>query len=225
MSGRHTALGRLGTSAALALTATLALGACGSSSPERGSDAPVQSAQDVRPLQATHNAGRGHDRASGRRVERHGSSGTGQVRRSGPVRARSQPGLINDEVSSTAAKPIDPCTLVSRAQAEAILEGPVAAPVSAPQGPTCLYMPRRAGAIITLSLHSRIGSARPQAQLAHRMPLHVDGRKAYCGVSGAPQLIVAVSGDRLMRISAPCPIAAAFAAKALTRIPKPHPGR
>ena len=49
-------------------------------------------------------------------------------------------GLKNDEVSATGAAPENPCRLVTRGEAAAILGEPVQTEVG-PQGPACIYQP------------------------------------------------------------------------------------
>jgi hypothetical protein len=125
----------------------------------------------------------------------------------------------NDEVNSSGAKKIDPCMLVTRSQAQAILGKPVAALTEAPQGPTCIYRPRGAKSFITLAVESEnFSKVEPQSQLRDRISLKVAGHNAYCGVVGTPMLIVSLANGKFMSVAAPCPIAASFATKALARL-------
>jgi hypothetical protein len=136
-----------------------------------------------------------------------------------PVKAREQAGTVDDEINSSGAKPLDPCALVSREEAQAILHKPVGKPVSAPQGPTCIYSPQSSKSVVTLAVESqKFSKVEPQAQLRDRMSVTVSGHTAYCGVAGTPTMILPLSAGRFLAISAPCPIAATFAAKALTHI-------
>jgi hypothetical protein len=126
----------------------------------------------------------------------------------------------NDEVNSSGAKKINPCMLVTRSQAQAILGKPVGALTEAPQGPTCIYRPRGAKSFITLAVESKnFSKVEPQSQLRDRISLKVAGHSAYCGVVGTPMLIVSLANGKFMSVAAPCPIAASFAAKALARLP------
>jgi hypothetical protein len=142
------------------------------------------------------------------------------VTRTGPVKARPpQPGTIDDEVNASGAKTLDPCTLVSRSEAQAIVRKPVGKPVDAPQGPTCIYTPKGGKSLITLAVEATdFSKVQPQSQLRDRMSVKVRGHTAYCGVAGDPTMIVPLTTGRFLVVTAPCPIAASFAAKALGRI-------
>jgi hypothetical protein len=125
----------------------------------------------------------------------------------------------NDEVNASGAKTQNPCTLVSASEAQAIIGKPVGEPTEAPQGPTCIYRPQGATSFITLAVESKdFSKIEPQSQLHGRMSLTVDGHAAYCGTAGAQTLIVPLPGGKFMAVSAPCPLAASFAAKALSRL-------
>jgi hypothetical protein len=204
--------GRSGSACALLLpaaaaAAALLLSACGSSSTETGSSAdhsPVQVASKVTPIPRP--LGAGADIVS--------SSHTG------PVKAHTPAGAIDDEVNASGAKTLNPCTLVSRAQAQAILGKPVGEPVNAPQGPTCIYKPQGAARTVTLAVESlHFSTVKPQSQLRDRMSVTVSGHTAYCGVAGDPTMILLLPAGRFLDVTAPCPLAAAFAAKALAHLP------
>jgi hypothetical protein len=125
----------------------------------------------------------------------------------------------NDEVNASGAKKQNPCTLVGASEAQAIVGKPVGEPTEAPQGPTCIYRPQGATSFITLAVESKdFSKIEPQSQLHGRMSLTVDGHPAYCGTAGAQTLIVPLLGGKFMAVSAPCPLAASFAAKALSRL-------
>jgi hypothetical protein len=187
----------------LAAAASVALAACGSSS-QTVTRARVQAARGVVPS-AQFFAGRRRDVA--------------RTTDGRPVKARSEPAAVNDEVSNTGARTVNPCNLVSRAQASSITGTSVGKPVEAPQGPTCIYKVHGFPGTITLALESTpFSTARPQSQLHGRMSVKVDGRAAYCGAIGTPTLIVPLRGDRFLSVAAPCPIAAAFAARALRHV-------
>ena len=125
----------------------------------------------------------------------------------------------NDEVNASGAKTQHPCMLVSRSDAEAIVGKQVGTPVEAPQGPTCIYRPQGATSFITLAVESKnFSKVEPQSQLRDRISITVGGHAAYCGSTGNPMLIVPLSGGKFMAVAAPCPLAAAFAAKALSHL-------
>jgi hypothetical protein len=187
----------------MAATAGLLLAACGgSSSPHTASTATVrvQAARPVPPIPKF--------------------AGAGSVRPTGPVRARPpQPGIVDDEVNSSGAKTLDPCTLVSRSEAQAIVGQPIATPVDAPQGPTCIYRPIGGKLLITVAVQdTNFSKIQPQAQLRDETPVSVRGHAAYCGLTGAPTLIVPLANGRFLSVTAPCPLAASLAAKALGRL-------
>jgi hypothetical protein len=136
-----------------------------------------------------------------------------------PVPARGVGTAPNDEVNASGAKPSNPCALVSQSEAEAIVGKPVSRPVEAPQGPTCIYEPQGAKSFITLAVEStNFSKVKPQAQLHGRISVTVGGHVAYCGTIGNQMLIVPLSSGKFLAITAPCPVAASFATKALNRL-------
>jgi hypothetical protein len=111
----------------------------------------------------------------------------------------------------------NPCKLVTRGEAEAILGHPVSAPTLAPLGPSCIYRAHGARQAVTLAvqatpfapLKSRLRKARQET---------VAGHAAFCGVYGQTTTIVALSRGRVLTIAAPCATGFRFAAKALPRV-------
>ncbi|MFI5003700.1 MAG: hypothetical protein ACHQE6_01680 [Solirubrobacterales bacterium] len=221
----------------LPTAAALLLGACGGSSSSSSSSsssasvpqgvvgARVQAARDVTPARNATLAGNAMP-ARGATLARKATPAH-RLLRAGhvgptphhPFKARTQAGAINDEVSATGARRLAACSLVSRAQAQAILGKPVGRPAEAPQGPTCLYRPQGAKRLVTVAVIStNFSSIEPQAHLKDRMSVTVSGRVAYCGVAGAPTMIVPLTTGRFLTVAAPCPIAASFAAAALSHI-------
>lgn len=209
--------------ALLGVAAALLLGACGgSSSPSSSSSAAAAASPASHPGSGTNAIGRSQVEAARKVLPISRYLGSDQVRSSSnhPVKARTQVGMIDDEVSATGAKTLDPCSLVSRAQAQAILGKPVGQPVDAPQGPTCIYTPQGAKSLVTVAVVATdFSKIQPQAHLRDRMSVTVSGRAAYCGVAGAPTMIVPLTPGRFLTVTAPCPIAASFATKALSHIP------
>ncbi len=209
---RASGLARAGTGALLAGVAALLLSACGGSSSDSSSSttgtasadnghAPVQAARDVHPVPR--------------------ALGAGKIipSQSTPVKAREPSGSVDDEINASGAKTVDPCTLVTREEAQAIVGKPVGQPVDAPQGPTCIYGVQGAKAPVTLAIQSlHFSTVKPQSQLRDRITLSIAGHSAYCGVAGTPTLIVPLSAGRFLSVVAPCPIAASFATTALGRI-------
>jgi hypothetical protein len=208
---------RAGSCAVLPVAAALLLGACGGSSSSSSTSSASSASSAPIPkgvVGARVQAGRGVTPISK-------FLGADQVRPThrGPVRARAQAGMIDDEVSTTGAKPLDPCSLVTRAQAQAIVGKPVGPPVDAPQGPTCVYTASGFKGPITLAVVATdFSTVKPQAKLRDRMSVTVSGHPAYCGVAGAPTMVVPLTPEKFLTVVAPCPIAASFAATALGHV-------
>ena len=117
--------------------------------------------------------------------------------------------------SASAAK--NPCRLVSRTEAQKIVGGPVASPVEAPLGPTCIYRPLHGGHQITVSVQAT-NLAAVKRGLSHPTRVTVAGRPAYCGMYGQTTTYVPLARGGVLDITGPCPIAARFAETALTRL-------
>lgn len=111
----------------------------------------------------------------------------------------------------------NPCTLVSRAEAQMILGKAIGSPVEAPLGPTCIYRPAGAKRFVTLTVES-IDFARVRAQIRNRTQLDVGGRTGYCGTYGQPTVFVPLAGGRVLTVTASCAIGARFAAEAVSRL-------
>jgi hypothetical protein len=201
---------RKGAAALLPLAGLVLLAGCGggsSSSSEGTSSAAVTDSATVQKARAVPP------------VPRPAGAGKVVISSTGPVKARAQTGAIDDEVNASGAKTLNPCTLVSRTQARAILGKPVGEPVDAQQGPTCIYRAQGDKSFVTVAVQAmHFSTVKPQAQLQDRITLSIAGYQAYCGVAGTPTLIVPLSAGRFLSVVAPCPIAASFAAKALGRI-------
>ena len=132
-------------------------------------------------------------------------------------KARVQPGTINDSHGITGPKPLNPCTLVSLSQANAITGGAVLGRVEAPLGPTCIYHLGSAKSDVTIALESMSFS-----QVAHQMrgrnSVLVGGRRGYCGTLGPQMLFLPLPRGRILNVTAPCAQAQRFAAAALIHI-------
>lgn len=206
-SDRRSTLALLGGAAAAVL-----LGACGGSSSTAASSAAGSASAGVK--QTSVQAARGV-----RPIPRALGAGEPLVGPTRPVRARPRAGTVNDEVSASGARALDPCTLVTPTEAGSILGKPVGKPVDAQQGPTCIYQARGAKDFVTLAVvATHFSTVKPQAQLRDRISLTIGGHSAYCGVAGSPTLIVPLSAGRFLSVVAPCPIAASFAGRAVSRI-------
>jgi hypothetical protein len=196
--------GRSACALVTAAAAAMLLTACGGGSSSTSvAHQPIQAARRVTPVPRP--LGAGADIVSSSR--------------SGPVKAHTPAGAVDDEVNASGAKTLNPCTLVTRAEAQAILGKPVGEPVSAPQGPTCIYKPQGTTRVVTLAVESlHFSTIKPQSQLRDRMSVTVGGHTAYCGVAGTPTMILLLPAGRFLDVTAPCPLAAAFAAKALAHL-------
>jgi hypothetical protein len=128
-----------------------------------------------------------------------------------------------EQTGGATAQTLHPCTLVSADEAQAIIGQPIARRVEAPQGPTCIYTPRtpagsrRPARQVTIGV-SAMSFEKARAQLSSVFPVRIRGHGAYCGAIGNPIMFVPLSGGRVMTVSAPCPIAASLASKALSRL-------
>ena len=188
------ALGALLAAACLATTA-----ACGGSDPEPAAKAALGSPEN--PVQAVQPTDEGvTSESSGKAAE---------------------PGF-KSLVEQQAAKPVEkdrsnPCALVTKAQAQAILGGRLLDPVLAPQGPTCIYRDRSGQSFATLAFQA-IDIAALRRQSNRVRAVEVADRRAYCGVNGAPVLYLPVGSNRVLSVNAQCEIAMRFASRAVPHL-------
>jgi hypothetical protein len=175
---------------------------------------PSESNPDVggASAQNTPSAKRIRRATAGQAVRRDKVTKAGKIERAQPT-----PGSTNDDVNATGAQQLDPCTLVSVAEAETITHGQIKRRIEAPLGPTCIYEPARSHAQITLAIES-MSFARVARQLARREHLSVAGRQAYCGHFGMQMLVVDLPQGQLLNVTGSCEVARQFAAAALHRL-------
>jgi len=126
---------------------------------------------------------------------------------------------IADSGNGKLVNQLDPCTLVSRSEAQAIIGGQIAAPQEAPLGPTCIYQSLGTESPVTLAVES-IDFAKVSPLIHHRIRVTAAGHNAYCGDYGRPTTFVPLKGGRVLNIAAACRIGAQFATKALPRLPR-----
>jgi hypothetical protein len=129
---------------------------------------------------------------------------------------RSRPSDIPDDGDDHPLAAMNPCTLVTRGEAQTAVRTAIASIAEAPLGPSCIY---RLGGTrsITLSVQmAQFASVSNQLQRKHR--LVVRGRTAYCGRLGNEMLYVRLPQDRVLNVVAPCDVAAALAAKAVAKL-------
>ncbi|MGI8873801.1 MAG: hypothetical protein ACR2KP_05645 [Egibacteraceae bacterium] len=110
-----------------------------------------------------------------------------------------------------------PCDLVTRTQAQTILDTPLLEPIEAPMGPTCIYRSRSGKAFVTVVVQ-RMDFETVRPTLVGRERVTVAGRTAYCAGRGQPLLYVALPDERVLTVTAPCDVARRFAATALPRL-------
>ncbi len=190
-------------------TAGLALAGCGgSSSSKSAATAPAGSAPAAAQTPAGTARGSGHGQAD--------TAQTGKAVIAGqPVqRARSRGG---DEPLPIAPRGPNPCMLVSRTQAQAILGAPIQSVTEAPLGPTCIFKLQGQEQTVTLAVE-RMNIASQVHVMKKVQRSTVGGHAAYCGTLGRPMLYLSLSRGRVLNVTAPCGIAQALAAKALPRI-------
>lgn len=114
------------------------------------------------------------------------------------------------------ARPLDPCSLVTNAQAESIVGVPLVSTREAPLGPTCIFaFKRRPTVMITIEFMDFSSTIR-EMKGATREP--IGGFHAECGSLGGQMLYVSLSERRVLSVTASCPVARGFAVRALARL-------
>jgi hypothetical protein len=122
-----------------------------------------------------------------------------------------------NEQRGTGVKPLNPCTLVTRAEAGKIVGRPIVALHQASQGPTCVYQARETKSLITMAVQlAPFNPKKQRAQDVTRVTLR--GHKAYCVKGHDLAMFVPLATGYVLNVTAPCPIAAGFASKALARL-------
>lgn len=211
---------RLATLAAAIFALTLLAACGGSSSPHAGTAtaSPSPAGPPVQP--SASQASSGKRRPSG---GRHSGGRKGTANGPDPVSRSKRPAHAprtgeKSEVRRTSDPlDVDPCRLVSRSEAQAIVRMAVARPELGLQGPTCIYPVRRLDQPITLSLQ-RVSLPAMTRLGRHVVRTAVSGRKAVCLDYGGAKLLVPLSTGAVLSVGAPCPIAQHLAATALRRL-------
>jgi hypothetical protein len=123
-------------------------------------------------------------------------------------------GVDNDEIQTTGAKVIQPCQLVRRGEAAAILgSGTTAA--ERPQGPTCVYS--NAGRTVTLAIEDNsVKQLTAGARKATKVK--VGGKTGWCIRYQSTAVIVGISEGRVLRADGPCQAGVRFVSKALRHL-------
>jgi hypothetical protein len=110
----------------------------------------------------------------------------------------------------------NPCALVSKATAQAVVGARIVSRTEAPLGPTCIFKTARGGQI-TIAVEQMSFSAVAR-ELGKRKSVKVAGRPAYCGTRGMQTLFVSLNNGGVLNVTAPCAVARRIAAKALPRL-------
>jgi hypothetical protein len=122
-----------------------------------------------------------------------------------------------NEQRGTGVAPLNPCTLVTRAEAGKIVGQPIVGLHQASQGPTCVYRARKTKSLITMAI--QLMPFDPKKQRASDVTrVTLRGHKAYCVKRGSLAMLVPLASGHVLHVTAPCPIAAGFASKALARL-------
>jgi hypothetical protein len=182
------------------------------------SDGRAGSASGDRSSVSSQTIVKSHDRITSGPVTERPASGTG----GSSANDDNNPGLadaggLSKRVGKPAANMVNPCTLVSQAEARTITGEALGAPVEAPLGPTCLYMTPGHKTSITLTLEP-INFAQVKAHVRHTQRLDIQGREAYCGNYGRPTVFVPLNGGQMLTVTASCTVGRQFAATALARL-------
>jgi len=127
------------------------------------------------------------------------------------------PGSADSGDFNASADDTNPCRLVTKTEAQAILGAPLATPQEAPLGPTCIYQPTDGRAQVTLAVQA-ISLARLKPRIRHRRKIDVRGRTGYCGTYGQPTTFVALADGSVLTVTGSCQVGRVFAATALTRL-------
>jgi hypothetical protein len=200
---------------ALLLATTAALSGCGSGTGNTPSSAPAHHT----PAQSNADAGSAQIQGVEDSAVSPPATGTvGADSGAAVQRARATPATTSDDRSEAAAPVQNPCTLVSRPEAQALTGGAIVGRTEAPLGPTCIYKLRGGQTpMITLAVES-LGLRDVVHKLARVRRVTVDGRRGFCGRLGTQMLFVELAGGQVLNVTAPCPLAQRFAASALGHI-------
>lgn len=111
----------------------------------------------------------------------------------------------------------NPCSLVTKRQAQAILGAKLIDPVVVAQGPTCIYRDRASQSFATISIQS-VNFSAVRRQLRRVQRIDVSDRTAYCGMHGRPMLYLPLSRGRVLSVASHCNTAARLARRAAARL-------
>ena len=132
-------------------------------------------------------------------------------------RQAAEPGyktLLKRQSGEAAATRFTPCSLVTRAQARAILGQPVMLPSEAPQGPTCIYRATKGKGFVTLAVQP-VSFAKAKRNLEKPTKVDLGSRTGVCGKYGQTMLYAPLPQGRMLTVAAECNVAKRFAAQAV----------
>jgi len=185
--------------------ATVALAACGGSTPTASAPQSTALASLRQPARRI-----AHPRVTtGRRTQR-------PLRGTGGAEANDDDPGKADSGGSGAGND-NPCGLVSRADAQAILATPIHAPSEAPLGPTCIYEAFDSNSTVTLTIQGTSFAA-IRHHIGDLHSIEIAGHRAYCGDYGQPTTFLPLSDGRVLNVTGPCAVGRRFAARALRQL-------
>jgi len=123
-------------------------------------------------------------------------------------------GHDTDEESVSGREPIRPCSLVTRAEAAAILGGAVKV-VERPLGPTCVFS--GSGRMVTLVLEEQPLKSLVRGAKSSRS-VTAAAHHGYCLQYEAPSVVFSAGKGRVLQVTAACQAGVRFAAVALPRL-------
>lgn len=217
--------------AALCMAATALAGCGGSSGDSSPSPSGTRSTRTdaARPTPATSNADVGGTEAQRSGAETETAPGgpasvsanrrhAARPSRSGKVQHGFSTAASSDDLTASSARRVNPCSLVTKHEAQTITGRTVSSTLEAPLGPTCIYSFGGTKTQVMLSVQPS-SFASVARQMADRRSLTIKGRSAYCGRLGLPALVLALPSGSSLNVAAPCGIATGFAALAVGRLP------
>jgi hypothetical protein len=146
-----------------------------------------------------------------------GAAGATTLARAAKPAAKA-PGATSATTTSSAGSHLDPCTLLTVSQAEAITGRTIATPVEAPQGPTCIYKLTGSKSWITLSIETRKDFAKLRGLMRNGQTVNEGSDSGACGQLGSDNLFLSLTGGRVLHVTASCAIAKQIAAAAVRRL-------
>jgi hypothetical protein len=111
----------------------------------------------------------------------------------------------------------NPCRLITRAEAQSILQRKVAQPQERPLGPTCAYETSDSSTTVLVSVQAvSFDKIRPFVQQISAVNGLIS--PAFCGMYGGSQFYVVLNEQSVLNITGPCQIGREFAVHALARL-------